>query len=951
MEPPSKPPLITPSASPPPSQLSYRMADTPPVKRQRLFSTPRRTIPEAPSSVSRPQSPQDVHKEREASKMRLLDVWASLAERYTRRLDEDDIVDIRTGEITRDNGFLRQSRKVDFGAIAAPSADDITADDSSDAPEEDDDEYGLDELDAFAEEDPVTFDSEAGNPDPEDLGRFVPLYTPLDQADAEDLREFMDAERQRKELCGSDFDVNEDDAYYSEDAHSNHRSEVGSSAGLEEDRLSLGDEGEVDHAHSQEQEEDEGVEGANDGPAQLLKQALPIDLVSEDELDNWDVDEASIVHSVVKNEAEDDSDSDIEIIEPPVVTTSSIPRSRISEVQPQFQKSPTKFHPNSRSPQKTAHQLYTPPQSQSSSCPSATPTSDRFFDFSRDSPPATLSSNNGISHSSTNGDIASDLPSSHLGKVPKTPVSKMELKQFTKPPRNSVAPAKAPILKPIVLLTPRKRLSPQKSMFTPAQPPHFHEESRTLDRDKPIPSPVSKGKGKAKEQVDEATKSKRVGPKHQRSRRSPFPSKKGEDARNRASPELIDDADDSFTVVPSSSKAHRSLVPKEEGDMAFPNKTPSKSQKSNKNKAIASEAGTSFSIPHGDVKFARPRHSKSPSLESQPLSRKRKRVRSDTEHGYSDITSEVKLAGAPKSDRSSNHASTSRLVVEEKPMTHRSKKRSPERRTASESGSGTENDDDSSGSEHSGDSYQHKSHSRTYDLPPPHYSYSHASYLQSQHPSHDYPPLPDPRAQFIINQAMQQLSALVGAPWIPPRLYGDGSIPHTPVHHHHHRRPPNDPFITPTHHPHPYSYSYDPNFSNASLPPDSPDVGSSPDKSNSRRRKSLVCRSRSRGRRVSFMDDGDKDEMDVGSSPPSMRLLKAGSQKETVRGNTGSTRSDEGFQKSKGKKKERIPDTKGQSDDAASDTDQAYVRAQTPGPSARPNASDIAGRGRPGFSK
>jgi hypothetical protein len=40
--------------------------------------------------------------ERDPSKHRLLGVWASLADRYTTRLDEDDIIDIRTGEITID---------------------------------------------------------------------------------------------------------------------------------------------------------------------------------------------------------------------------------------------------------------------------------------------------------------------------------------------------------------------------------------------------------------------------------------------------------------------------------------------------------------------------------------------------------------------------------------------------------------------------------------------------------------------------------------------------------------------------------------------------------------------------------------------------------------------------------------------------------------------------------
>ena len=151
---------------------------------------------------SRPASPtEDVQVIREASKHRLLGVWASLADRYTRRLDEDDIVDIRTGEITIDRGFIRKSRKVDFGAIAAPDAEDAIADES-----EEEEDYDNDELDAFA--DP---------PDEVDVRRMglrvkpVPPMTALNSVDAEDLRSFLDAERRRKHLCGSDAEEEEEE--------------------------------------------------------------------------------------------------------------------------------------------------------------------------------------------------------------------------------------------------------------------------------------------------------------------------------------------------------------------------------------------------------------------------------------------------------------------------------------------------------------------------------------------------------------------------------------------------------------------------------------------------------------------------------------------------------------------------------------------------------------------
>jgi hypothetical protein len=77
-------------------------------------------------------------------------------------------------------------------------------------------------------------------------------------------------------------------------------------------------------------------------------------------------------------------------------------------------------------------------------------------------------------------------------------------------------------------------------------------------------------------------------------------------------------------------------------------------------------------------------------------------------------------------------------------------------------------------------------------------------------------------------------------------------------------------YITPTHHPHPYPYAYDPEFSNATVPPDTPVMSSPGELKESGRRKSLVERSKSRGRRVSFRierEDIDVDAMDIYSSP------------------------------------------------------------------------------------
>lgn len=98
-------------------------------------------------------------------------------------------------------------------------------------------EYDLDELDAFAD----TTDEV----DVTEMGLKVKPVTASSLADAEDLRAFLEAERRRKLLFGSDDEVKE------EVVVQNQESEV------------------VEHEI--------------------------VDLVSEDELNNWDADESSVV--------------------------------------------------------------------------------------------------------------------------------------------------------------------------------------------------------------------------------------------------------------------------------------------------------------------------------------------------------------------------------------------------------------------------------------------------------------------------------------------------------------------------------------------------------------------------------------------------------------------------------------------------------------------------------
>ena len=199
----SRPPLNTPSASPP-----HRV----PPSRIDVASPSKRQCPSRSSSLHRSvgasDSDLDIEMEREASRARLLDTWSQLAERYSRPLDEDDIVDIRTGEIVKDNGFWRATRRFGFGEVLAPEYQEETATDESG------DEDGVDELDAFTEEHDYLEDVflERG------LQRPPPKSSNVDFEYGYDLKEFLEAEERRKEKYGSDLEEYEESEGEEDDA-------------------------------------------------------------------------------------------------------------------------------------------------------------------------------------------------------------------------------------------------------------------------------------------------------------------------------------------------------------------------------------------------------------------------------------------------------------------------------------------------------------------------------------------------------------------------------------------------------------------------------------------------------------------------------------------------------------------------------------------------------------
>ncbi|KAI6127860.1 hypothetical protein EDD16DRAFT_1724140 [Pisolithus croceorrhizus] len=172
-----------------PSSSSLTHDNPPPAKRPRL-------TPSSASVTSKDSTPPtDIDSARKASALRVLNVWSQLAERYNKRMDEDDIIDLYSGAIVKDRGVLRSTNAdYDIGRFAG----DDEQEDSEDEPEDDEE---ADELDLLPRR-------EAANDDFETLLRGVPPLSAT--ADADDLSDFLEAERRRKELARDDDDDGDD---------------------------------------------------------------------------------------------------------------------------------------------------------------------------------------------------------------------------------------------------------------------------------------------------------------------------------------------------------------------------------------------------------------------------------------------------------------------------------------------------------------------------------------------------------------------------------------------------------------------------------------------------------------------------------------------------------------------------------------------------------------------
>lgn len=488
---PVKPALITPSASPPPLRTEVRYSrpifeSAPASKRQRTTSTPRSATQGTPGPSSSLSDSVDIHQERRASTMRLLEFWDSLAG-HTRALDDDDIVDIMTGKITRDNGVLRNSDKLAFGALDTPSADNVTSDEGSDV---EDNEYDQDELDSFSEK----YTDPAGGLRLDARGRLMPPVTPLDPADANDLREFMKAERNRRELCGTD--VEEEDEEDSQDIE-----EYGEVGAEESSR-------DFDRGLPETTPEEEEVE---QGYGRYSGQVSPVNTASDDELNNWTLDDGNIVYPVVKADAEE-VQSEAEVTEDDEIPNHQKVDKGKGVVRDATSQSLVHHKRAVKTPQQ---QLYTPPQSSSSSAPSYTQIENDIIDLTVTlSPPAKSASrprsqkklsnskspkkkvHDPINRLGHEKDFESHFgeASSHLSSAPATRASTRFVQQEEASVSSSVG--QTPKHNAFVLLTSRKSSSPQK--WPSIRPDYVHGDQK------------GQGKNKMKESVDTSKPRKAV---------------------------------------------------------------------------------------------------------------------------------------------------------------------------------------------------------------------------------------------------------------------------------------------------------------------------------------------------------------------------------------------------------------------------------------------------------
>jgi hypothetical protein len=226
--------------------------------------------PHASPSVVPPDSRPTKRPRLSKSTHRVLNVWAQLAERYNKRLDEDDIVDLYSGTIISDRGVLKNGKDYDFGHFTPDDSQDDQDQEQEQEPGEQDQDDDVDELDTLpVRRAPGTDGTMAST---SELLRTVPPLSAT--TDADDLNDFLEAEKRRRELLGD------------EDG---------------EDNMSMEQLAALREALRESEEDEEQLETVDPEHAAVIEDE------SEDELNSiWQHDEASVVYHITRNESEQD---------------------------------------------------------------------------------------------------------------------------------------------------------------------------------------------------------------------------------------------------------------------------------------------------------------------------------------------------------------------------------------------------------------------------------------------------------------------------------------------------------------------------------------------------------------------------------------------------------------------------------------------------------------------
>ncbi|KAK7048386.1 hypothetical protein R3P38DRAFT_1862162 [Favolaschia claudopus] len=805
---------ISPSTSPAHKSFfpsPYRIPHSSPSKPQRPSSQPSTSAnPQAlDESVAQGAEDWNVGAEREASALRMLDVWSQLANKYVRRIDEDDLVDIVTGELVKDRGILEGEATREFPSLSY-------GDEASSAETEEDLESDFDELDAFRPHAAETSTLRGWTVPPQAVRE-------VDPADARDLKEFMEAEKRRKEECSDEgSEENQDDE---NDVGANHDDVT-----------------------------DDTIAAWTPPPAPLTAEMSE----SEDELNNWDVvDESNLIsparsisHPKTENRA---------------MTSSPVPpASNVSSSSP---KKPIR---RQRSPG-TKLQLETPPPSRTPdelSSPSSSP-------FPVRSP---------RTRSFTKRKTTPGIPDRSGYEVRTRSQSRAESSELENNER---------------LFRGGRDMSLQSSRFSATQTRgSSHRSTHNLTSSSASANPP----GTSGPSSDSGVSAHNP---HNTPRRS------------------------SRRVLPPASTQLSTFLGDEDSDASHCMSGPSSRDRKGKGRAVEVQGSTmndgqgrQFSNdPHEFMhskQRSKPHLPRPPSTPSRDTNRKNRSI-SDNYRSTPKKrkrSSSLDSEDAPRHPQSNVAQDPSHLFDSPPPMqNHASTLYEPEQ----------------------------SSHSASSELEPEH---SHQMPQYNPSPFYPYPPFPvppvapiqDPRAQIILAQAMQQLSALF-TPWSTPftnqprqsssvRTVASGPSPYT------------YPMTPP--HQHAHRHVFDSGASSiGTLPPSSPPGSpaslsdSSPLRSHGDgRRGSLVPRSHSRGRRVTFKIDEEIHQSGRRDDSCQDNMKKASTK-------------DDALPSRRKKRKQNVvarhPDT--DSDDADSiPRDEVTItrkpaRAQTPGPSTSPRSS------------